>query len=141
LSVLGSISFLPFDMLGAEGFEGEDLAFGLGGRVHLLRESFFVPGISGSVMWRSLQRVEFGDICPSGVIQAQVPGSTQTFPACAGSGDHGEFSFDLTDVSARLVASKHLIGLGFTAGFGYDEYDSDVAFGFRGDPLAPGTPA
>ena len=51
----------------------------------------------------------------------------------------GEFSFDLTDWSARLVASKRLLGIGATLGVGYDRYESDLGFGFRGEEVITGT--
>ncbi|MEX0912266.1 MAG: hypothetical protein WD737_08780 [Gemmatimonadota bacterium] len=141
ISVLASVSYLPFQLFDADGFDEADLAYGLGARLHLLEESFFVPGISLSVMRRALPDLAFGDICPGGIEPVAVPGGDPDHEtgACAGEGDAGEFSFDLTDWSGRLVASKHFLGFGATAGAGYDRYESDLGFGFRAPAAEPQT--
>ena len=141
ISVLGSAALLPFRALGVEGFEDSpDIAWGIGGRLHLLQESFVAPGISVSVMRRQLATVRFGDVCPGTTVSVQdgEDPETGTFP-CATEGDPGEVEFDLGDWSGRLVASKHLLGFGLTAGIGYDEYSSDVGLGFRSPERVPGT--
>lgn len=139
ISLLGSASYLPLSLLEDEGFEDSDLAYGYGARLHLLNESFLLPGISLSVMRRHLPTVEFGDVCPSGLTAVTVPGSSTGAGGCAGEGDAGEFSFNLSNWSTRLVASKRLLGLGATVGLGHDSYDSDIGFGFRGSSVVPGT--
>lgn len=140
LSLLGSVSYLPFSLI-EDGFEETDLAYGIGGRLHLLDESFSVPGLSISLMRKKLQTVAFGNVCPGGIVPIaggpEVEGTE--YGGCAGPGDIGEFSFDLVDWSSRLVVSKHLLGLGATLGLGYDRYTSDLGFGFRGDELVPTT--
>jgi hypothetical protein len=143
VSVIGSASYLPLTLV-TDGFERADLAYGAGGRVHLLRESFVAPGIAASLMWRGMRRVDFGDICPTGIVATTpAPGTPPEVQAgtCTGPGTVGEFSFDLANWSSRLVASKRLLGIGTTIGFGRDSYASDVAFGFRApDPATGPTP-
>jgi hypothetical protein len=143
LSLLGSASVLPFRTFGVDGFDREraDIAWGIGGRLHLLRESFVAPGVSLSLMRRSLGAVGFGDVCPQGVQPFPVPGTAppQEITVCVGPGDVGEFRFDLTDLSTRLVASKTLLGLGGTVGLGHDRFRSTIDFGFRGREAVPGT--
>jgi hypothetical protein len=135
ISVLGSATYLPFSLF-TDGFEKADLAYGLGARLHILSESFVAPGISLSLMRKELPRLSFGDVCPDGIQPVGGPTIDDTeYGGCAGSGDVGEFAFDLTDWSARLVVSKHLLGLGATMGLGYDQYESDISFGFRGDQV------
>ncbi|HUE96319.1 MAG TPA: hypothetical protein VMN39_06645 [Longimicrobiaceae bacterium] len=135
ISLLGSASYLPFRHLGIDGFDdAPDVAWGIGARVHILQESFVVPGVSVSLMRRQLATLQFGDVCVG--IQ---PGEANGVGTCAGSGDPGEVRFNLVDWSARAVASKHLLGFGLTAGLGYDRYGSDLAFGFRAPEPVPGT--
>ena len=132
VELLGSVTWLPFNALGVEGFDEDtpDLSWGGGVRVGLLRESFTMPGVSVSAMYRRLGQVGFGDVCPGG----------ETAGVCTVEGDVGEFDFDLTNTSIRAAVSKRLLGLGLTAGVGYDQFDSDVNFAVRyNDPLVPAT--
>jgi hypothetical protein len=131
LSVLGSVAVLPFDLFDTEGFDDSDVAYGIGGRVNILDESFQVPGIALSLMRRSVSGVAFGDICAGGLTGVTGSGSPE-FGECATGGDTGEFSVDLTSWSTRLVASKRLLGMGATLGVGHDSSDSESSFGFRG---------
>ena len=137
ISLLGSGSWLPLDQLGLDGFTNSpNLAWGFGGRLHLLNESFVAPGIAVSVMRRGFGTLRFGDIC-KGLDPLE---GTQT-SACTGPGDPGEILFDLTDWSGRAVVSKHLLGFGLTAGLGYDRYGSDVSFGVRApEPIVGANP-
>jgi hypothetical protein len=141
LSLLGSATFIPFQLLGAGGFERSDLAFGLGARVHLLRESFVAPGVSASLMRKQMNQVAFGNVCPHPHASVQVPGTSppQQVSACPAPGDAGEFAVDLVDWSTRLVASKSLFGFGAAVGLGHDRYRSDLDFGFRAREPIPGT--
>ncbi|MEX2583518.1 MAG: hypothetical protein WD766_09595 [Gemmatimonadota bacterium] len=139
LSVLGSLTALPFALLDSDGFDGADIAYGVGARLHLLDESFIAPGVSFSVVRRTLPQVAFGDVCPSGLTAFAGAGGDTEVGACTSAGDRGEFSFDLTDWSTRLVASKRLLGLGATVGIGHDSNDSDVGFGFRGSEPVQGS--
>lgn len=142
LSLLGSFTYVPVSLFDAEGFErSSNQAFGVGARLHLLDESFVAPGVSVSVMRRTLDEVRLGDICDGNMTDLQGGGdgsSGLTTGACASGGDPGEIAFDLTDWSTRLVASKHLLGIGVSGGIGYDRYASEGSFGFRDDPI-PGT--
>ncbi|HYJ80399.1 MAG TPA: hypothetical protein VEW03_12380, partial [Longimicrobiaceae bacterium] len=135
VDLLGSATWLPFKTLGVEGFDEDtpEFAFGGGVRVGLLRESFVTPGVSVSAMYRRLGRVRFGDVCPGGESPTAPPGGT-----CLSEGDVGEFEFDLTNWSYRAAVSKRFLGLGLTAGLGYDRFESDVRYAVRyQDPLAP----
>lgn len=139
VSLLGSVSYLPFSLL-TDGFDEADVSYGIGARIHILDESFGTPGVSLSVMRRQLPEVAFGDVCPGGIESVGGPSIENTqYGGCAGDGDVGEFSFDLTDWSTRLVASKRLLGIGATLGVGYDSYQSDIGFGFRGEEVISGT--
>lgn len=135
VDLLGSLTWLPLETLGVEGFEeSPGLAYGVGARVGILRESFTMPGVSVSLMYRRLGDVRFGDVCPAGEVPTAPPGGT-----CPGEGDPGEVRFDLTDWSARAAVSKRLLGWGLAAGVGYDRFSSDAAFAFR--HRDPGSPA
>ena len=129
IDLLGSATWLPFRALGVEGFDEStpDFAWGGGVRVGLLRESFVTPGVSVSVMYRRLGEVGFGEVCPGTETPA---GGGEAI--CAGEeGDVGEFEFDLSGWSYRAAVSKRLLGVGLTAGVGFDDYDSDVRYGVR----------
>lgn len=144
ISFLGSASYLPFALVDLDGFDdAPDFAYGFGARVHLLNESFVAPGISASLMRRSLSPIRFGNICRDAIVQGGASsGSPPVLTGtCPGDGDAGEFRLDLTDWSGRLVASKNLLALNLGAGLGYDRYSSDVSYGFRAPEPLPGSDA
>jgi hypothetical protein len=132
IDLLGSVTWLPFNQASVEGFESgtKNLAYGVGARVGIVRESFLTPGVSVSVMRRSLGRIEYGDVCP-GLAVTTTDAESFTAGNCTASGDAGEFSVDLTDWSGRAAVGKRLLGLGLTAGLGYDRFSSDIGYGFR----------
>jgi hypothetical protein len=137
IDLLGGATWLPLRVAGIEGVGTGTSSASLGGgvRLGLLRESFVAPGVSASVMYRRLGRLEYGDVCPQAAPSGRGTsgGATLEYGECPGGGDPGEFSFDLANWSTRLAASKRLLGFGLTAGAGYDRFTSDVGFGFR-DP-------
>lgn len=143
VSLIGTVSYLPFRLFDIDGFgDSPDLALGIGGRLQLLEESFVTPGVSFSVMRRRLNTVRFGDVCPAGSGEVELPGATPPHRStCAGPGDPGEFGFDLTSWSSRLVAAKHLLGFGLAGGIGHDSNRSRLDFGFRGGPVSGTSPA
>lgn len=128
VDLLATGTWLPLEALGVDGFEETPtLAYGVGARVGVLRESFTMPGVSVSLMYRRLGELEFGEVCPGG---GPVIG---IYPAdvCTSEGDPGEFDLDLTNWSGRAAVSKRLLGFGATAGIGYDRFESDAQFAFR----------
>jgi hypothetical protein len=137
VDVLGSAAWLPFRTLGIRGFDVEspDAAWGVGARVGLLRESFVLPGVSVSVMRRSLGRVAFGNVCRGQELQFEMTNDTE----CVGPGDRGEFEFDLINWSTRALVGKRLFGAGLAAGVGHDRYSSDVGFAVRYPEAEPGS--
>ncbi|MGH7459110.1 MAG: hypothetical protein ACREKN_08555 [Longimicrobiaceae bacterium] len=131
VDLLGSLTWIPFSALDVEGFDEEtpDFAYGVGARIGLLGESFTAPGIAVSIMYRRLDQVGFGDICPD-----EQGAPQEGVGECANdNGDLGEFSFDLTDWSTRATIGKRFLGLGLLAGVGYDRYSSRIDYGFRGN--------
>lgn len=132
IDVLGSVTVLPLSLAGDD-FGDNAFSWGAGARVALMRESFITPGVSVSVMYRDLGEVSFGDVCEGS--EVGTGGNTST---CAGGGDFGEISFGLSNVSARAAVSKRLLGLGLTAGVGYDKFNTDADFAFR-SPVIAGT--
>jgi hypothetical protein len=137
VDLLGSATWLPLGTFHVEGFSDDtpDFSFGAGARLGLLRESFTMPGLSVSLMYHRLGTVSYGDVCGQpllGGIAVERNGYTVTGGPCPnGDGDPGEFAVDLSSWSSRAAVSKRLLGLGLTAGVGYDRFDSDAAFGFR----------
>ena len=132
IDLIGTASWLPLSAAGADGFEGgaSEVAYGAGVRVGIIRESFLTPGVSVSIIRRSLGEVAYGNVCPGVAI---TRGSAESFSTgnCTSAGDAGEFALDLTDWSTRAAVGKRLLGMGLTAGVGYDRFSSDLRFGFR----------
>jgi hypothetical protein len=129
VDLVGSASLLPLGL--AKGFGGSSaVSWGGGVRIGLLRESFTVPGVSATVLYRKLPTVDFGEVCPGGTT------GTGNAEVCAGKGNAAEAHFDLRDVSTRLAVSKRLLAIGFAAGVGYDRFRSDLDYAYRySDPL------
>lgn len=130
IDLLGSVSVLPLELVGDD-FGENAFSWGAGARVGLVRESFVTPGVSVSLMYRDLGDVNFGTVCEGTEVPVADNRST-----CTGGGDFGEINFGLSNWSARGAVSKRLLGLGLTAGVGYDKFDTDADFAFR----APGPP-
>ena len=107
LDVLGSMGVLGVP--DGDGFErSSPLTWALGARVGILRESFTAPGVSASAMYRSLPDVEFGEPTPG--------------PYFENAGQ--------SVLSLRGTVGKRILGLGLTAGVGYDRTGSDVRVRF-----------
>jgi hypothetical protein len=131
LDLLVSASVVPLGL--SKGFENSaTVTVGVGGRVGLLRESFTLPGVSASVMYRRLPSVDLGDVCPGGTTGA---GSLEV---CPGGGHAGEAHFDFGDLSTRLAVSKRLLAIGFAAGVGYDRFSGDLTYAYRSDDPVTG---
>ncbi|WP_420129961.1 hypothetical protein [Longimicrobium sp.] len=130
IDLLGSVSVLPLSLLGDE-FGDNAFSWGAGARVGLVRESFVTPGVSVSLMYRSLGDVRFGEVCSGSEVAA---GDNRS--VCSTDGDFGEIEFGLDNWSARAAVSKRLLGLGLTAGVGYDRFETSADFAVR----APGPP-
>ncbi len=92
---------------GDQGFADDVLAWGLGARLGLLRESFTLPGLSLSWVHRSLGEVSQGDLL---------------------AGDRVAAEYGLTVRSLRAVVGKDLRGTGVLAGVGEDRYSGEVLF-------------
>lgn len=143
VDLLGSASWLPLRSAGSDDFQPgtADVSYGGGVRVGILRESFLTPGASVSLMYHRLGTVAYGHVCPRGVEGPETHGDgyTLTGGLCdpTGSGDAGEFSFDLTSWSVRAAVSKHLLGLGLAAGVGYDRFASDLGLAVRRSDIGP----
>jgi hypothetical protein len=111
VDLLASVGVIP--LWGAD-FGGAPLAIGAGARLGVLRESFTMPGLSVSAMYRRMGDVEYGD--------AELATGRSFFAAEGISG-----------WSVRAAASKRILLLGLTAGAGWDRIGSDVSLGVR-DP-------
>jgi hypothetical protein len=131
IDLLGSVSVLPLSLL-EEDFGDNAFSWGAGARVGLIRESFVTPGVSVSLMYRSLGDVSFGQVCSG----SEVPAGDNRSVCSSTDDDFGEIKFGLDNWSARAAVSKRLLGLGLTAGVGYDKFETDADFAFR----APGPP-
>lgn len=130
IDLLASVSVLPLSLL-EEDFGDNAFSWGAGARVGLIRESFVTPGVSVSMMYRSLGDVSFGEVCPG----TEVP-IADNRSACSVEGDFGEIEFGLDNWSIRAAISKRFLGLGLTAGVGYDRFETSADFAVR----APGPP-
>lgn len=148
VDLLAQATYLPFQIFGTDGLEerAPDFAYGAGARIGIVRESFLLPGVAVSGMYRRMAQTGFGNVC-RGTAKTASSESNQGYTfeqgACITSadspqadGDAGELRFDLRNTSLRAIVSKRVALLGLAAGAGYDRWNSDVGFGFR----APGDP-
>lgn len=90
-----------------DGFVDDPATYAIGARLGVLRESFTVPGVSVTAMYRHTGDVRVGD-----------PMQNST-----------EGRFELTGnsaVSVRGIVGKRLFVLGANVGLGYDKYASDL---------------
>ena len=85
-------------------------SFAAGARVGILRESFTLPGISASVMYRQVRDIKLGD--------DELDESDSYVRS------------DLAVWSGRAVASKAILLLTLTGGVGYDIMTGDVEMGY-----------
>lgn len=109
VDLLASMGVIPLPT--GDGFDNDSpFSWALGARVGILRESFTLPGISVSLMYRRLGDLDYGD--PQLV------------------DDDAFFDADLSIWSLRGAVSKRIAFLGATAGIGYDHYSSDLRYGF-----------
>jgi len=100
--VLSLDATLSVDKVFASGRQGlwdGPLAWGVGARVGLLRESFTLPGVSVTASRRWMGSTGVGDVA---------------------GGDMGEAAFDWEVTSLRGVVGKDLLGVGLLAGVGWD---------------------
>jgi hypothetical protein len=136
LDLLGSVSVLPLSLL--EDFGDNAFSWGAGARVGLIRESFVTPGVSVSLMYRDLGDVSFGTVCDGSLTPSLTAPTDTNRRSCTDDGDFGEIEFGLSNWSARAAVSKRLLGLGLTAGVGYDKFDTEADFAFS-TPAVAGT--
>lgn len=115
IDALASLGVLPLP--GGDGFDDSPWTWALGLRLGILRESFTLPGISVSAMYRRVGDFTLGD------------------PALRA--DDAFFDGGIGIWSLRAALGKRISFLGFTVGAGYDHYSSDVSFGFV-NPSATG---
>ena len=107
---------------------GDKFKFGYGVRLGLLEESLLAPGVSVSYLKRDLPTV-------SVVGSSNVTASGATAPGSLAIND-----FTLKTASWRVTASKSLLFVGLSAGFGGDKYDaSSTIVGTVNAPAPVGT--
>ena len=118
LDFLGSAQLVPNEKLvsdirvdsGAPRIGPISLGLGFGGRLGLLGDHGALPGVSLSVMRRSIPRVGFGDLAAGDDIAADV---------------------NLTATNVRVVASKRWAVFTLGAGIGWSKYTGDAVATFR----------
>lgn len=120
-SIDGLVSLGRVLLPGDDGFDSGLTTWAVGAQVGILRESFTVPGITITGMYRSMGDVVFGD-----------PDVTDT---------EGHFALDgLSAWSARGTIGKRFLLFSATAGVGYDWYSSDALLRYvTDDPATDGT--
>lgn len=115
VDLLASIGVLPLP--GGAGFRsGSSFTWALGLRGGIFRESFTAPGLSLSAVYRHLAESTLGD---TDLVETD-----------------GFLKLNVSNLSFRAAASKRILGLGLTAGAGYDIYSSSGQFGFV-DSVSP----
>lgn len=94
------------------------LGLGFGARVGIVRGLFPIPSLSLSVMRRTLPRVVYGQLAPTGL----------------SAGDAFEFDADVAATSWRFVAGYRLVGVDLAAGLGFDRYTSHGRLRYYSNP-------
>jgi hypothetical protein len=94
------------------------LGLGFGARIGIVRGIFPIPSLSVSVMRRSMPRVVYGQLAPTGL----------------SAGDAFEFDTDLKATNWRVVAGYHLVGFDIAAGLGFDRYTSRGRLRYYSNP-------
>lgn len=108
LDVLLSAGVLP----ASGGITDASYGWGVGLRAGLLRETFGMPGVSVSAMYRGTGSVRYAGTC-------------KTLACTAGTA--AALDFDVRDVSTRLTVAKRVGPLGLVAGAGLDHFTDDSA--------------
>jgi hypothetical protein len=103
VELLGSLG--PLILPAGEGFRNDVTAFGLGGRIGILRESFTAPGISLSAEYQWTGRIQYGSVT---------------------GGSDAQFGMDLSISSFRAGLSKSFVAIALAFTLGWDRYQSDV---------------
>jgi hypothetical protein len=98
-------------LLSSDGYGGSGgWGFAAGARAGLLRESFTLPGVSVSAMYRVQRDIRLGD---------DELGTTDSY-----------IRGDLGVISVRAAASKSIFLLNLTAGVGWDRMQGDIELGY-----------
>jgi hypothetical protein len=120
LDLLGSAQLLPTKVINSVTVAADArrigsiaLGLGIGGRLTLLGEGAMRPGITVSVMRRSIPRLDVGKVAD---------------------GDRFSFGTDLTVTNYRATIGKQFSVLALAAGAGWDQYTGRASVTFR-DPL------
>jgi hypothetical protein len=120
---LGSVDLLASvgtaALPGGSGFDGATGSWAVGTRLGILRESFTLPGISASAMYRRVGSFSHGD--------ADLDRTPAYFALS-----------DMSVVSLRGTVGKRLLFIGVTGGAGWDRTSSDVQVRVR-DAAEPGS--
>ncbi len=122
LDLLGSAQLLPTSVVDrlevdpdATSIGSVALGFGIGARVSLFENAAPLPGVSVSLMRRSVPRVQYGDLAL---------------------GDDYSFAAAVQAWNLRAAVGRRFSVLALAAGVGHDWYDGDASIRFR-DPVTP----
>jgi hypothetical protein len=117
LDLLASAQLLPTGIVdglevdpGATNIGSVALGFGFGARVSLFENAGPLPGVSVSLMRRSIPRVSYGDLA---------------------AGDDYAYAADVQAWNLRLVAGRQVSLLALSVGLGHDWYDGEASARFR----------
>lgn len=112
IDILGSIGVVPiFDR---DGFERRNpFTWAIGTRIGAIRESFTLPGVSVSGLYRRVGEVGFGDTDLE---------DTDAF-----------FRLRTSNLSLRGTVSRRFFAIAVAGGLGYDRYSGDTTWGVRAE--------
>jgi hypothetical protein len=109
LDGIGALAFAPLPR--GHGFQNSAVAWSVGARVGLMRESFTLPGVSLTTSYGRSNAVALGD------------------PASA---SHDGFARGaISDLNATLAASQRISALRITGGVAFDRYASRARIGYQ----------
>jgi hypothetical protein len=107
LDLLGSATLVGLS--DSAGFDGSIEGLGYGVRLGLLRESFTLPGVSVSVVRRSMTQASWG----------------------RADADRVSLTFKPTVTSVRAVGGKDLLAVGVLGGWGWERYSGSTTLSVR----------
>ena len=139
VDLLASATYIPFDLFARDVFKAgsAQFALGAGARIGLLRESLTMPGVSVTLMYRTLGGVQVGNACANAE-EPDQPTATPQINQCRGVGEVGEATVGASGLSGRAAVSKSLLGFGLAAGVGYDRWSDDAELAVRGERRGEG---
>lgn len=142
VDLLGSVTYLPYDLISREVFHSasDQVATGAGVRLGLLAESRVTPAVAVTVSRHRLGTVQIGAACEGDQVPDAFSTTSPPSTFCREEGDVAQASVSVKNWSTRVSVSKRMGWVGLAAGGGYDRFSGDFdveVLGNQGTPIVP----